>query len=77
MYVYRKLNWSYVDWLYLGLLGALGGILLMWDKRVVEKMEEAVGQFSISCGFKNVKNQLEWAFTSVYGPNTNRDGRLL
>ena len=29
-----------------------GGIFLMWNKRVVEKMEEAVGQFSISCRLK-------------------------
>jgi hypothetical protein len=28
-----------VDWLYLGSRGALGGILLMWDRRVVEKIE--------------------------------------
>ena len=26
----------------------------MWDQRLVEKVEEAVGQFSVSCKFKNV-----------------------
>lgn len=45
----------------------------MWDKRVVENMEEAVGQFSISCRLKNVGNQFDWAFTGVYEPNTDRD----
>jgi hypothetical protein len=30
----------YVDWIYLGARGASGGILLMWDRRVVEKIEE-------------------------------------
>ena len=37
--------WScpYIDWLYLGSEGASSGILLMWDRRVVEKIEEAVG----------------------------------
>ena len=32
--------WScpYIDWLYLGSEGASGGILLMWDRRVVEKL---------------------------------------
>lgn len=45
----------------------------MWDKRVVENMEEAVGQFSISCRLKNVENQFDWAFTGVYEPNTDRD----
>ena len=51
--------WScpYIDWLYLGLDGASGGILLMWDRRVVEKVAEAVGHCSISCKFKNVGDQ--------------------
>lgn len=43
----------------------------MWDCRVVEKVEEVVGQYSVSCRFKNVGDQLEWALTSVYGPNLN------
>jgi hypothetical protein len=30
----------YVDWAYLGSVGAAEGILVMWDKRVVEKVEE-------------------------------------
>jgi hypothetical protein len=28
----------HVDWLYLGSRGASRGILLMWDRRVVEKL---------------------------------------
>ena len=63
----------HVDWLYLGSMGASGGVLLMWDNRVVEKLEEAVGRFSVSCKFKNVVDQFVWAFTGVYGPNCDRD----
>ena len=63
----------HVDWLYLGSVGASGGVLLMWDNRVVEKLEEAVGRFSVSCKFKNVVDQFVWAFTGVYGPNCDRD----
>ena len=33
----------------------------MWDRRVVEKVEEAVGYFSVSCKFKNAGDQFEWA----------------
>ena len=33
----------YVDWVYLGSLGALGGILVMWDRRVVEKVRRSCG----------------------------------
>ena len=60
--------WSclYVDWLFLGSVGASGGILLMWDTRVVEKLDEAVGHFSVSCKFRNVINQSEWAFSGVF-----------
>jgi hypothetical protein len=29
----------HVDWCYLGVRGASGGILLMWGRRVVEKVE--------------------------------------
>ena len=71
--------WSfpYIDWLYLGSEGAFGGILLMWDRRVVEKIEEAVGHFPISCRFKNVSDQFEWAFTSIYGPNLNKKRQFM
>ena len=67
----------FVDWLYLGSVGASGGILLMWDRRVVENVEEAVGHFSVSCKFKNVGDHFEWAFTGVSGPNLNKRRRLM
>ena len=64
---------QHVDWLYLGSVGASGGVLLMWDNRVVNKVEEVVGHFSVSCKFKNVVDHFVWAFTGVYGPNSNKD----
>ena len=71
--------WScpYIDWLYLSSKGASGGILLIWDQRVVEKIEEIVGHFLVCCRFKNVSDQFEWAFTGVYGPNLNRKRQLM
>jgi exonuclease III len=41
----REVVWSlwdchYVDWCYMGASGASCGILLMWDRRVVEKVKE-------------------------------------
>ena len=44
----------HVYWMFLGSNGASGGILLMWDKRCVKKLEDAVGIYSVSCKFKNV-----------------------
>ena len=44
----------HVDWMFLGSIGASSGIQLMWDKRFVEKIEDAVGLYSVFYKFKNV-----------------------
>ncbi len=44
---------------------------------MVERVEEAVGTFSISCKFRNVSSSFEWAFSGVYGPNRNAERHLL
>jgi hypothetical protein len=43
-------------------IGASGGIILLWDNRVVEKVEEAVGSH-LSCKFREVSSGFEWAFS--------------
>jgi len=43
----------------------------MWDKCVVECLEEAVGTFSLFCKFNSVLDQFVWAFSGVYGPNAD------
>ena len=53
---------QHVDWSYLGSCGASGRVLVMWDTQVVNKMEEAVGRFSVSCKFTSVSNQFVWVF---------------
>jgi hypothetical protein len=58
-----------VDWIYKAAVGASGGMLLMWDRRVVEKREECMGGYTLACSFKNVEDQFEWVFGGVYGPN--------
>ena len=58
-----------VDWIYLGARGVSRGILLMWDRRVVEKIEDCVRKFVVACMFKSVIENCEWAFAKVYGPN--------
>uniref|UniRef100_A0A2N9HB65 Reverse transcriptase domain-containing protein n=1 Tax=Fagus sylvatica TaxID=28930 RepID=A0A2N9HB65_FAGSY len=71
--------WSnrFADWKYLESEGASGGVLIMWDKRVAEVQDCVKGQFSISCRFKNVQEQFEWAFSRVYGPNVDADHLIL
>ncbi len=34
---------------------------------MVEKIDEAIGHDSVSCKFRNVVDQHEWAFSGVYG----------
>jgi hypothetical protein len=66
-----------VDWMFLGSNRASGGILLMWDKRLVEKIEDAVGLYSVFCKFKNVADQKVWMYTGVYGSNVDRERSLM
>jgi hypothetical protein len=68
---------SFADWCYLASNGAAGGILLMWDRRVVEKVEAYVGEFVVACSFKNVSDGFSWAFAGVYGPQSISSRRLL
>jgi exonuclease III len=68
---------KYVDWISLNSIGASGGIILMWDRRVVERVDEAIGCFSISCRFREVASGLEWVFSGVYGPNRAVERRLM
>jgi len=37
---------------------ASGGILLMWDRRVVEKIEVCGGEYVVACSFRNVEDDL-------------------
>ena len=67
----------YVDWCYVAAYGAAGGILVMWDKRVVTKVDMEVGECVAACSFINVVNGFEWAFAGVYGPNGDFDRRRL
>ena len=41
--------WScpFVDWVALDADQTAGGVLIMWDRRVLEKLEVSVGSFSV------------------------------
>ena len=49
----------------------------MWDRKVLEKLEDVVGQFSVSCKFRNIEDNFEWDFSSVYSPIVDREKRLM
>jgi hypothetical protein len=67
----------YKEWCHVASNGASGGILLMWDRRVVSKIDECLGSYVAACSFKNVEDGLVWAFAGVYGPNRSTFRRSL
>lgn len=42
---------SYAGWASLASKGASRGILVMWDKKIVNLVEEFVGEFLVTCSF--------------------------
>ena len=59
------------DWAVLDAVQTSGGVLLLWDKRVVEKIDVSVGQFSVSVLLRGVLDGFEWVCTGIYGPNAD------
>jgi exonuclease III len=49
--VFSLWGFRYVDWCYVAAAGAAGGILLMWDKRVVTKLNTEAGECVAACSF--------------------------
>lgn len=44
-------------------------ILVMWNRRVVERLEDMVGSHSVSTRRKGVEDGFDCACSGVYGPN--------
>ena len=44
------------------------GILIYWDSRVCRLLDKLECQFSLSCRFKFIDEDVAWSFTGVYGP---------
>ena len=60
-----------MDWVVLNADQTAIGVLIMWDRRVLEKSEVLVGSFSVSIQWKGVEDGFVWACSGVYGPNDN------
>ena len=71
---------NFIDWSHLDSLWASRSILLMWDKRVVEKLEDAVrllGIILLHVDFKVWMMILNDFFFGVYGTIANAKRRRL
>ena len=49
-------------------VGASGGIVVFWDSRVFQLIEEEESRYTISCRFRTFDENFQWVFTGVYGP---------
>ncbi|RVX02750.1 LINE-1 retrotransposable element ORF2 protein [Vitis vinifera] len=63
----------FLDWRAVDASGTAGGILVCWDKRLLELLDWEEGQFTISCRFRKVEDGVVWVFTGVYGPFTKNE----
>ena len=61
----------YIDWVALDADQTAGGILMMWDRRALKKLEVLVGQFFVSVRWQGLGDGFIWACSGVYGPNDN------
>ncbi|RVW44210.1 hypothetical protein CK203_089437 [Vitis vinifera] len=57
--------------------GMAGRVLLLWDKRVLERLDVEVGSFSISCRFRNCKEGFFWVSFGLYDPLKGRERKEL
>ena len=48
-----------------------GGVLMMWDRRALEKLEVMVGHFSVLVWWQGMGDGFIWACFGVYSPNDN------
>ena len=60
-----------MDWAVLEADRTASDILIMWDKRVLDKVEVMVGTFSGLVKWQGVEDNFIWACSGVYGPNEN------
>ena len=75
--VLRSLSSSpFSDWAVLDAVQSFRGVLLLWDKQVVEKIDVSVGRFSVSVLLRGVLDGFEWVCTGIYGPNADNRAAL-
>lgn len=60
--------WRSCQYAFCPSIGASGGILLVWNAALWQKLDEFVGRFTVSVRLKDARCDAEWVATSVYGP---------
>lgn len=68
---------STADWVCRQSVGASGVILVIWNRKIFAKIDQWVGNFSVSVVLEEVSHKVKWTVTTVYGPNDSRIRHLL
>jgi len=58
-----------VEQIHLPSMGRSGGIIILWNPKILELVDSRIGSFSVSCKFKSLEDNFEWGLIGVYGPN--------
>ena len=56
----------FLNWRALNAEGSAGGILLLWDKRRISKVDSVAGSFLVSCLFRMAADGFQWVFRGVW-----------
>ncbi|XP_073311016.1 uncharacterized protein [Primulina huaijiensis] len=62
----------FVEWVCLPSDGRSGGIIVMWDPRLVVVRSNLIGEFSVSIEME-LKDNIMWWFSAIYGPVKPRE----
>ncbi|XP_026451679.1 uncharacterized protein LOC113352009 [Papaver somniferum] len=58
-----------VGWTLQQSVGSSGGMLILWDRDLVEVTDSLVGEYTLSILCTNKADNFQWILTNVYGPN--------
>ncbi|XP_026450819.1 uncharacterized protein LOC113350934 [Papaver somniferum] len=62
-----------VGWTLQQSVGSKGGMLILWDRDLVEVSDSLVAEYTLSVLCTNKLDNFQWFLTSVYGPNNSVD----
>ena len=66
-----------MEWVASNAKGASGGILILWDSKVLQLVEVEESRYSLSCKIWNIEDNFIWNYSGVYRPTSNENRELL
>lgn len=65
----------FIEWVFLPAVGRSGGILVMWDSRLVSVKDNLIRDFSVSIEIE-MNCDIKWWFSAIYGPCKQKEREL-